>query len=125
MSSHYFGISDVGKVRDNNEDAFLVEELKDGRVLAAVIDGVGGYEGGEVAAAIAKGAIGELLSARLSDMPEDLRETVQLINDRIIEAKKSNKDQEKMACVLTLVLTDPNQNVFHYAHVGDTRLYLL
>jgi serine/threonine protein phosphatase PrpC len=125
MSNHYYGITDLGRVRDNNEDAFVAQELKGGRILAAVIDGVGGYEGGEVAAAIAKECIEELIPSQLSDLPEELREAIQLTNDRIIEAKKSQKGREKMACVLTLVLADPEQNIFHYAHVGDTRLYLL
>src|SRR5687768_12128850 len=102
MSNHYYGITDLGRVRDNNEDAFVAEQLKGGRILAAVIDDVGGYEGGEVAAAIAKECIEELKSSPLNDLPEELREAIQLTNDRIIEAKQSQKGREKMACVLTL-----------------------
>lgn len=126
MSNHYFGITDLGKVRDNNEDAFLVEEMAGGeRILAAVIDGVGGYEGGEVAAAIAKECISELLTASLSDVPASLKATLIKTNLRIIEEKQRHPGKEKMACVLTLVLADLAANQFYYAHVGDTRLYLL
>ena len=50
----FYGNTDTGKRRTNNEDAFVVEWLDDNSVLAIVIDGVGGYEGGEVAAEIAQ-----------------------------------------------------------------------
>jgi serine/threonine protein phosphatase PrpC len=54
MAENFYGLTDTGKIRDNNEDAFLAQKAKSGLVLAAVIDGVGGYTGGEVAAAIAR-----------------------------------------------------------------------
>src|SRR5689334_8042817 len=74
MSNHYFGLTDLGRVRDNNEDAFLVEPVKGSeRVLAAVIDGVGGYEGGEVAASIARDCIAALLDRPISDVSLALR----------------------------------------------------
>ncbi|HEX8279188.1 MAG TPA: hypothetical protein VF540_10860, partial [Segetibacter sp.] len=58
MAENYFGISDTGRVRSNNEDTFIAERVLGNRyILACVIDGVGGYEGGEVAAAIARDAI--------------------------------------------------------------------
>lgn len=45
-TDYFFGITHPGKVRDNNEDAFIAEKILDDRyVLACVIDGVGGYEG--------------------------------------------------------------------------------
>ena len=51
MTENFFGITDRGKQRDNNEDTFIAEKvLKDRYVMACVIDGVGGYEGGEIAA---------------------------------------------------------------------------
>ena len=58
----FFGQTDVGKVRTNNEDAFWIGNIWDeDHVLAVVIDGVGGYEGGEVAAAIARDSILDFL----------------------------------------------------------------
>lgn len=126
MNEYYYGLTDPGKVRDNNEDAFLVTQLEgDGRVLAAVVDGVGGYEGGEVAAAIAKDCIVELRAKSLADVDTALSEALIEINTRIVEARKSEAGNSQMACVLTLVLADPAANQFYYAHVGDTRLYLL
>ena len=125
MNKYYFGITDTGKVRDNNEDALLVEPMSNDRVLAAVIDGVGGYEGGEVAAEIAKACIAEIPSKPMTDVRAALSETVIEINRRIFEARRMRSGRESMACVLTLVVADFATNEFHYAHVGDTRLYLL
>jgi len=51
ITNPFFGLTDTGKLRDNNEDAFIAERTKTGNlIVACVIDGVGGYEGGEVAA---------------------------------------------------------------------------
>lgn len=126
MNNHYFGITDLGKVRDNNEDAFLVAPTSgSGRILAAVIDGVGGYEGGEVAASIAKDCISAILEQPIDDPIVVLRQAIIETNKRIVEERAIRTGKEKMACVLTLALTDAETNQFYYAHVGDTRLYLL
>ena len=51
----FFGATDVGQKRTNNEDTFITKKIWDDKhVLCVVIDGVGGYEGGEVASEIAK-----------------------------------------------------------------------
>ena len=51
----FYGRSDTGRKRTNNEDAYVIENIwDDDHILAVAIDGVGGYEGGEVAAAIAQ-----------------------------------------------------------------------
>lgn len=126
MGEHYFGATDKGQVRDNNEDTFLVQETSGGSsVIACVIDGVGGYEGGEVAAATARDSIAEHLTASPSDGPGGLRDALLLANARIIEQKAAHRGGDRMACVLTLALADLGKNVVHYAHVGDTRMYLL
>jgi serine/threonine protein phosphatase PrpC len=58
MAKNYFGITDTGKMRKNNEDTFIAQSvLNDKFIAACVIDGVGGYEGGEVAARLAHDAI--------------------------------------------------------------------
>ncbi|RYZ45892.1 MAG: serine/threonine-protein phosphatase, partial [Sphingobacteriales bacterium] len=126
MAENYFGITDTGRLRDNNEDAFIAAEILDGRyVVACAIDGVGGYEGGEVAAALAKETIMEILSLPFDDAEKTLRSAIRFANERIFEEKESRPDKNKMSCVLTLALADVQNNKFHYAHLGDTRLYLL
>lgn len=128
MENNLFGQTDIGKLRDNNEDAFLAEELQLSRfLLACVIDGVGGYVGGEVAAAIAKETIHRYLAGVHAgeDIIEHLVKAIKMANEAIFKRKDQEPELEKMACVLTLVLADIGNNQFYYAHVGDTRLYLL
>lgn len=127
MENRLFGQTDTGKVRDNNEDAFLAEPIAGGTLLlACVIDGVGGYEGGEVAAAIAQEGIRKNLN-RLEggQVAEALPAAIRLANQEIYRRKEEDALLKDMACVLTLVVADPENNQFYYAHVGDTRLYLL
>jgi len=126
MAENYFGLTDTGRQRDNNEDAFIaVPQNGTRRIIACVIDGVGGYEGGEVAAAIARDAILEVLHRGEGDVIENMRRALIQANASIFREKMEGGKNSSMACVLTLALVDPQHNRFHYAHVGDTRLYLL
>ena len=122
----YSGVTHTGKVRDNNEDAFIIEKILNGQyILACVIDGVGGYEGGEVAARIARESIVNHLQKPSEDLVLSIRDAVVLANERIYAEKIASDRNTRMACVLTLAVIDLNYNQFYYAHVGDTRLYLL
>jgi len=125
-TEHFSGITHTGKVRDNNEDAFLVEKILQGRyLLACVIDGVGGYEGGEVAATIARECILAHLQKPSEDLFVSMKEAVVIANEKIYKEKMASDRNSRMACVLTLAVVDLTYNQFYYAHVGDTRLYLL
>ncbi len=126
MDNNVFGQTDIGRTRANNEDAFLAEELlHSGFILGCVIDGVGGYEGGEIAASIAKECIiKKLYNSSAEDIIPKMIGTLKLANDEIYNRRKLDPALEQMACVLTLVLADVENNKFYYVHVGDTRLYL-
>ena len=124
MAEHFYGITDKGKLRDNNEDSFIAEAVTNKLVAACVIDGVGGYEGGEVAAAIARTTLLDFLKKPGPDLVKGMIDVFALANEKIYKEKANGKNKS-MACVLTLALVDANNNKFHYAHVGDTRLYLL
>ncbi|MBS1746814.1 MAG: serine/threonine-protein phosphatase [Bacteroidetes bacterium] len=126
MADNFFGLTDAGKLRDNNEDNFIAQATTDKRfIIGSVIDGVGGYEGGEVASELARTSILNFLKSSLGDnIPGTLKKAVLDANQKIIEEKKLSCKYAEMACVLTLVIADINNNKFYYAHVGDTRLYL-
>ncbi|HEU4901832.1 MAG TPA: protein phosphatase 2C domain-containing protein [Flavisolibacter sp.] len=125
MAENFVGITHAGRIRDNNEDTFLAEKLSNGWVVACVIDGVGGYEGGEVAAEIARETIRKGLQQLAADPVQTLKESVLQANHNIYQEKLNGKGNDQMACVLTIALVDVENNQFYYAHVGDTRLYLL
>jgi serine/threonine protein phosphatase PrpC len=126
MADQFFGITDNGKQRTNNEDTFIAQQAtKGGFVIASVIDGVGGYSGGEVAAELARESFLKRLNKPSGDVIAMLVDSFNQANERILKDKHEIEAYSHMACVATLALVDIAQNQFYYAHVGDTRLYLL
>jgi protein phosphatase len=116
-----FGLSDVGKVRQNNEDAFFTTD-RDGIFLVA--DGMGGHKAGEVASGMARDMISQkLLPLSSSDnLESSIREAFLEANEKVRDASKASSEKEGMGstCVL-LMLRDQN---FFLAHVGDSRVYM-
>lgn len=121
----FFGQSHTGCVRTNNEDNFVLKQQWDEQhILAVVIDGVGGYEGGEVAADIAAHSITEYLDNHSNgDCLELMKQAVIYANNRIYQERKIHYELSRMSCVLTAALIDLNAMRINMAHVGDTRLY--
>ncbi len=119
------GLTDMGRKRTNNEDAFIATPLWDGYQLAVAIDGVGGYEGGEIAAAIAQEGIVEYLKEHTEgDHLQLLRQAVIYVNNKIVQQHREDSTRSNMSCVLTAALFDVKNNQVHMAHVGDSRMYM-
>lgn len=106
------GRSDRGRVRENNEDCFLIQ-LQRELPRVAVIDGMGGHLAGEVASRMAR----EELSTEAA-----LTEAVERANHRIREDAVRHQERRGMGCVLTAV--EFGSGTVRVAHVGDTRAYL-
>ena len=121
----FLGNTDLGKHRTNNEDAFAVQNIWDkNHVLAMTIDGVGGYEGGEVAAEIARQAIVEYLEKYPNGERIDLlKQAVISANNSIFAERQKQENLANMSCVLTAVLVEIDKKQINMVHVGDTRLY--
>ena len=119
----YYGMTDPGRCRENNEDAYLLER-KGSYVIAAVADGIGGYEDGEVASYLAC----KCISDYLWDSPEKvmgkdvLKQAVIHANNAVV-SQQQNPRLSSMGCVLTAILFDMEQHLAYMCHVGDTRLY--
>ncbi len=125
MADNFYGLTDAGKMRDNNEDNFIAQQVSGGKyIIGCVIDGVGGYEGGEIAAAITRNAILNTIKKSSVENLHILKAALTEANKKIFEKKQKTGEHMQMACVVTLALADINNNQFYYAHVGDTRLYL-
>ncbi|WP_158827615.1 PP2C family protein-serine/threonine phosphatase [Mucilaginibacter lacusdianchii] len=126
MANNIYGLTDTGRVRGNNEDTFIaLPVLGNQYLLACVIDGVGGYHGGEVAAEIAREQILYQFAVKPSDMKTAMLEAFKQANENIFSERQRVKEMDSMACVATLAIVDIENNQLHYAHIGDTRLYLL
>ncbi|HET9226801.1 MAG TPA: protein phosphatase 2C domain-containing protein, partial [Thermoanaerobaculia bacterium] len=112
--------TDPGRERENNEDRVLCEP---DRGIYAVVDGVGGESGGEVASQIAVDVLRSRLSRRTTDLDRLVREAIALANRQIYERAQLDPRLSGMACVLTVALLDGDKATI--GHVGDSRLYLL
>ncbi len=107
--------TDVGQVRDHNEDDYLVD---DDLGLIAVADGMGGHRGGEVASAAALEA---LRVAFVAGAPID--EAVVVANDAVHEQSVADPNLRGMGTTLTAGSFDDSGHVV-LGHVGDSRAYL-
>ena len=121
----FFGNTDMGQIRSNNEDAFIAQYVWDEKhILAVAIDGVGGYEGGEIAASLAQKSIVEYLESYSNgERLELLKQAVIFANNRIYSERKNLPQYSSMSCVLTAILVEIESKLINMAHIGDTRLY--
>jgi PPM family protein phosphatase len=108
-------VSDVGRVRGNNEDSYVVRPP-----LYAVADGMGGVQAGEVASAL---ALDTLEQIQAGDGRGALAEWVRLANHAVYERSQQDQAVSGMGTTLTAILVQGDR--FRLAHVGDTRAYLL
>ena len=109
--------TDVGRVRERNEDAYLVQEP-----LYAVADGMGGHRGGDVASSMTVEAL-ESVELPSDDPLASLVEEIKKANVEVLRRGESDKELRGMGTTLTAFLTDDDRA--YVAHVGDSRAYLL
>lgn len=125
------GITDVGAMRSANQDAIDWRVSEDNRqVLLVVADGMGGYNGGEVASRIAVDTVMEVLVPWLSPeegLPEEPDNAIQfainLASERIADRRSEDANLAKMGT--TLVMAWVIDGEAHIAHLGDSRCYLV
>lgn len=122
----FFGATDVGRIRTNNEDNLIAESIWNGRyLLLAAIDGIGGYEGGEVAAKIARDVIIDKVTS--APAPADcltlLKQAVTDANNEIVHHKAADPGRSQMGCVISSAIIAVDQRRLYMVHVGDSRLY--
>ena len=124
------GKSDVGLVRELNEDCIHTNQ-ESGFVILA--DGMGGHKGGEIASAMAVSGIAEDLkkaasngsttSSQDSNIADVLTRSVEKVNKEIYLTAQNNEHYQGMGTTIVVAIT--HGSTLHYAHVGDSRLYRL
>jgi serine/threonine protein phosphatase PrpC len=114
---------DVGRQRTENQDRVTRSATPFGD-LFVVADGVGGYQGGgEAAQAVVDGFAKYLVEYANSSLVDALQLSVSRISGELEQRAAKNQDLQGMGS--TVVLCIVNGNRATYAHVGDSRLYLL
>lgn len=112
----------AGRVRAKNEDAY-VNRPQAG--LFAVIDGMGGQQSGEIAAAIAAEVLGQVPAGSGLASEALLAGALRDARTRILAEAAANPGHEGMGAVATAARLEDDGRTLAFAHVGDTRLYLV
>jgi PPM family protein phosphatase len=113
---HVGGITDAGRKRRRNEDAYVIEPP-----LFAVADGMGGAQAGEVASRLAAAALKESGVERGGE--DRIVSVIQEANRRIYDRSNADPNASGMGTTMTVALVENGQVAF--GHVGDSRAYLI
>ena len=121
-----FGMTDIGRMRKNNQDYLYISETSVGNLpnIFIVADGMGGHKAGEVASRKAVEMI--LDSIRNSDKTDPvsiMEEAVGVANEEIYQMSRDNQELEGMGT--TLVAATVLEQDFYVANIGDSRLYVI
>ncbi|MDR3261677.1 MAG: Stp1/IreP family PP2C-type Ser/Thr phosphatase, partial [Tannerella sp.] len=114
--------TDVGLVREVNEDSCGIAETPNG-IVCVVCDGMGGHSGGEVASGIAVNCIVRYLSREACpDARQALKEALEFANLQIIGTASERPELQDMGTTACVLLVQDDRVWF--AHAGDSRIYL-
>ena len=120
LSFRAAGRSDVGLVRDNNEDSGFI-----GKHFLLVADGMGGHAAGELASSTTVEIVAQVDSNRekLEDLEKQLIEIPKVISKELKNAINKDPSRSGMGTTLTTVVL--HDNSLRVVHVGDSRAYLI
>lgn len=132
----YYGMTDIGRYRSDNQDSFLITVLSEEAVLAVVCDGMGGAVGGKIASSLAaerftahvKEKIQAFLSISFDNHDNDeaiiegiMKQAVAEANSAVFNHAKDSIDLIGMGTTLVAVLLIGKEA--YICNVGDSRLY--
>jgi protein phosphatase len=120
--------SDIGRVRDLNEDSTGLFITSSGVVIAIVADGMGGHQAGDVASREAVKTIERVLCAHPLNVSTDEKSDLLLhaegkANEKVYTLATENSNFQGMGTTVVAAIVDEREVVL--AHVGDSRAYVL
>jgi protein phosphatase len=136
-SYEIFTCTDTGLLREHNEDACYPPTnqaitLAHGQnPLAIVCDGIGGQEGGEIAAQLAIKTLSREINpsptTNIEIYPDSysliLEQAIRVTNDLISQRNDQESRQDRQRMGTTLVMAFAQAQEMYAAHVGDSRIY--
>ena len=121
-------MTDIGRKRSSNQDAFCHARLASGVQFMVLCDGMGGHRGGNVASEIAVRSFSELLTDRLTEVlrPKELKSLLSGMIARVsfLISQTAAETPELAGMGSTVVLAVRCGKKICIAHVGDSRAYL-
>ena len=125
----YWGVSDLGCVRTQNQDAYKIEELDKASALCVVCDGMGGAKSGNIASTLAVDVFTQQIrdswrpNMNADEVDNLLRNTVKLVNFTVFDQAQQFVDFAGMGTTLVAALV--NGKKVTVVNVGDSRCYHL
>ena len=120
--------SDKGKVREMNQDYYYISTSLDQIQLYILADGMGGYNGGEIASSLAVQTAKNYIENNFKEIEKDRDSIIQLLgssmeyaNMVVYEKSKENPELQGMGTTLEICLIYNNK--VYIGHVGDSRIY--
>ena len=123
-----FAKTDIGKVREQNQDYYYISEETSEPKIYILADGMGGYKGGEIASKLAIKCAKSYIENNFKETPKDRESLIQLVassmeyaNMVVYEKSKEDKEFEGMGTTLEVCLIYNNKA--YIGHIGDSRTY--
>lgn len=120
--------TDIGKLREMNQDYYYISNSLDEVQLFILADGMGGYNGGEIASKLAVQTAKNYIINNFKETPKDRDSIVQLIgssmeyaNMVVFEKSRETKELQGMGTTLEICLIYNNKA--YIGHIGDSRIY--
>ena len=124
-----WGITDVGCVRQQNQDAFRMDSLDKNTLLCVVCDGVGGAQSGNIASTLASDVMAQELRATWRngmdrvEAGECMRKAMKLANFTVCDQAKEVPEFHGMATTMVAAVLQPDRVTV--LNVGDSRAYYI
>ena len=121
--------SDKGRVREQNEDYYYVSDKNKDLGIYMLADGMGGYEGGEIASRLAIDAARRYIEDHFDEIPHDnkenilklIRDSMEYANTVVFDIAKQSEELKSMGTTLEICLIYNNRA--YIGHIGDSRIY--
>lgn len=122
-------MTDIGQLRETNQDVFYTHQFNDKVGFAIVCDGMGGQSGGHIASDMACSTVAKrLIEEKIQNLPpEEIRDhlVTALSEANLAIFKKSNLEPGCKGMGTTAVVAVVSGQTVRIAHIGDSRVYLL
>lgn len=120
--------SDKGKVREMNQDYYYISTSLDEVQLYILADGMGGYNGGEIASSLAVQTAKNYIENNFKDIEKDRDSIIQLLGSsmeyaNMVVYEKSKESSELQGMGTTLEICLIYNNKVYIGHIGDSRIY--
>lgn len=123
-----FARTDIGKARDTNQDFYYIAEEDNPLKIYILADGMGGYNGGDIASKMATTTVKSYIESNFDKIPKEKEEILKLIKNameyaNMVVYEKSKEDENLQGMGTTLEVCVIYNNKVYIGHIGDSRVY--